>query len=178
MSIRQLIRIGLGKLVAGLFIAAITACALAQQSATQTDGPTMKDVNDVLGGQATILQQDDAGLLVVTQPVGDNPNLNSQILPLDSSNSILTPQTPVSLGSSYGITNFYTPNSIATSSASGRMFNNSNDVVVGLTTAPNSNTLQQAWFYTYWNPATGSNQKYLLNSQLIPNAPQIASKVI
>ena len=163
----------------GFFCLAISAgCAFAQS--TTTDGPTMKNVNDVLNGQAYLLPQDDIGLLVASYPVQGNPNLLTQFFPFTSSNSVVNQQSPITINNN-GNPGYlqYSSSSTVSSSASGRMFNNPNDVVISLVTSLDFFPQAQKWAYSYYNPKTNNTQgPYILASGLEPNTSQINSRVV
>ena len=139
----------------------------------------MKGVNDVLQGSTTMLQQTDVGVLTTALPyknVPGNAEYVSQVLPLDSSNSNLTAQAAVAAGQS-GNVNSYSPQSVLSSSASGRMFNNGNDVIMTLGVGECGSSML-GWKYHYFNPATNSNQSYCLKQALQSNGSTVNTKVV
>jgi hypothetical protein len=150
------------------------------QSASVQSSPHMSGVNDVLGGKTTLLEQSDAAVVLVNQPMGDV--YNPAIIPFDSANSGLQQGATFSLPPVDNNT-FYNPyaaDSVLASSASGRMFNNGNDVIMSLSAtilAPGDN-LGYTWLYTYYNPATGNTQTYPLQAALQPNSSHIVTKVV
>lgn len=160
-------------LIAGAVLLSVcTASAQnASTSATGVSSPVMSGVPDVLHGKTILLPQDDAALAVV-----DNTQLYTTLLiPLNSNNSSFQQQGTVNTGMNPTHSTAYAPWSIISSSASGRMFNNGNDVVITLSESEDA----AIWAYSYWNPAKGKQIGPLpLNHALSPNGNPIYTKVV
>lgn len=169
------LRIPISALVIAL--AVLMEPASAQKIFTSPSGdtsPDMSGVADVLHGKVTLLPEDDAALAVV-----NNEQLyTTQLIPLNSQNSAFQQQSTVATNLNALHSSAYAASSVISSSASGRMFNNGNDVVITLGQNSQSSNVY-SWAYSYWNPVTGSQQgPYTLNQELEPNGNPIYTKVV
>ncbi len=148
---------------------------------TSTMGPNLNGVDDVLNGRLTLLEQTDAAILITHSTNGSNPtDLQGNLLPFNSNNSDLTAQAPVNLAYQSGFS--YNRQNLIDAGASGRYFNNGNDVVFSTGVSNNCGTsstgFSQGWSYTYYNPATGSNQLNCLPHEIYPNGNVVATRTV
>ncbi len=141
------------------------------QSSLGDRSPAMSNVADPLHGKTTLLSQDDTGLLVQS-----NENFEPVFIPLNSENSNFQQQPSVNTG----LLNQQPTNlsSVESYSASGRMFNNGNDVVMNLGKQFNGTGYQ--WAYSYWNPGDGKRLgSFFLNESTGPGSTSInTAKVV
>ena len=113
-----------------ILAAGLMAARIAGQDLNPDSGaPDMTSVQDVLHGQRHLLRKDDIGLVVVSQP---GSTANTSIVIVNTENSGFGTRN------SYELTSGVPSNTPAhTSVATGRMYNNANDVILTVPMTPN-----------------------------------------
>lgn len=148
-----------------IFTLSLPACVFAQQSLTiDQDAPDMSGVNDVLGGQHYLLENDDLAMLQVAD---SNGNLNTQVVTMNTSNSQISGSPQTTTVSSFNPNGAFNPNgSVLAAIGTGRMYNTKSDVIASLTAGGPSGGV--AWWLTILDPLTHFQYSGAIHSRFQP----------